>query len=133
MEDYVQILFPWADFPVTQSFFYILLPVGAMLRSTKVMSHGGLYKAPPNHGFHLSNAHCNNISIFRKHCNKITKERTYLQVGMSNFIKVKQLIEDLHHFGVTTIYDEFLLFKGSTACAERNTDHKQCKSNDANN
>ena len=52
---------------------------------------------------------------------------------MSNFIKRKQLIEELHHFGVTTTYDEFLLFKGSAACAETDKDHKRCKSNDGNN
>ena len=63
----------------------------------------------------------------------LTKQSTDFQVVMSNFIKRKPLIEELHHFCVTTIYDEFLLFKGSTACAETDKDHKRCKSNDGNN
>ena len=63
----------------------------------------------------------------------LTKQRTDFQVALSNFIKSKHLIEELHHFGVITTYDEFLLHKGSTACAEADKDHKRCKSNDGNN
>ena len=63
----------------------------------------------------------------------LSKQRTDFQVAMSNFIKRKQLIEELHHFCVTTTYDEFLLFKVSAACAETDKDHKQCKSNDSSN
>ena len=49
----------------------------------------------------------------------LTKQSTDFQVDMSNFFKCKQLIEELHHFDVvTTTYDEFLLFKGSAACAQ---------------
>ena len=62
----------------------------------------------------------------------LTKQRTDFQVPMPNFIKLK-LVEELHHFGVTTTYDEFLLFKGSAACVETDKDHKRCKSNDGNN
>ena len=51
----------------------------------------------------------------------------------SNFIKRKQLIEELYRFGETTTYDEFLLFKGSTACSETDKSYKLCKSNDGNN
>ena len=63
----------------------------------------------------------------------LAKQRTDFQVAMSNFIKRKQLIEELHHFCVTTTYDEFLLSKVSAACAETDKEHKQCKSNDSSN
>ena len=40
----------------------------------------------------------------------LTKKRTDFQVAMPN-IKRGHLVEELNHFGVTTTYDEFLLFK----------------------
>ena len=36
--------------------------------------YGGLYKVPPNPGFHLWNVHCKNISIFMKHCNPVNNK-----------------------------------------------------------
>ena len=52
---------------------------------------------------------------------------------LSTFINRKQLIEELHHFGLTSTYEEFLLFKGSPVCAARDSSsQKGCTSNDGN-
>ena len=49
----------------------------------------------------------------------IMKQRTHLQVVMSNLVKRKFLIEELRHYGITSAYDEYLQFKGSAAFAVR--------------
>ena len=48
----------------------------------------------------------------------ITKSQTHLQLAMSNFIKQKHLIEEFHHYCITTAY-EYRQFKGSLANAVR--------------
>ena len=49
----------------------------------------------------------------------IMKQRTHLQVAMSNLVKRTFLIEELHHYGITSTYDEYLQLKGSAAFAVR--------------
>ena len=44
----------------------------------------------------------------------LAKQRTDSQVVVSNLIKRKQLVEELHHFGMSTTYEEFLLFNPLT-------------------
>ena len=75
--------------------------------------HDSLYKVSYNSRFYLSNEMYTAI-IFPYLGSIVTqslkKQRTDFQVAMSNFFKGKQ-------FGVTTTYDEFLLFKGLSVCA----------------
>ena len=40
----------------------------------------------------------------------LTKQRTDLQVALSNFVKKKHLIKELSQFGITYSYNEYLLF-----------------------
>ena len=47
------------------------------------------------------------------------KQRTHLQVAMSNLVNRKFLIEELHHYGINSTYDEYLQFKGFAAFAVR--------------
>ena len=62
----------------------------------------------------------------------ISKQRTDLQVALSNFVKRKHLIEELHHFGITSTYDEFLLFKGSAAYAATENSQTGCATTEDN-
>ena len=61
-----------------------------------------------------------------------SKQRTDLQVALSNFVKRKHLIEELHHFGITSTYDEFLLFKGSAAYAATENSQRGCATTEDN-
>ena len=47
----------------------------------------------------------------------VTKQWTNLQIAMSNMVRKKHLIEELHHYGITSTYDEYRLFRVSVACA----------------
>ena len=58
----------------------------------------------------------------------LTNQRTYLQVATSNLVKRKQLIQELSDFGITSSYDEFLLFKDSAACTAREKGYQNVKS-----
>lgn len=75
--------------------------------------HDSLHKVSYNSRFYLSNEMYTAI-IFPYLGSIVTqslkKQRTDFQVAMSNFFKGKQ-------FGVTTTYDEFLLFEGLAVCA----------------
>ncbi|MES9884040.1 MAG: hypothetical protein ABW185_24600 [Sedimenticola sp.] len=62
-------------------------------------------------------------SIITSH---LTKSPTLLQIAISNYLKRKMFVEELHHFGVTVNYDEFKRFKASAAAAamSNNSPHK---------
>ena len=62
----------------------------------------------------------------------ISKQRTDLQVALSNFVKRKHLIEELHQFGITSTYDEFLLCKRSAACAATENSQRGCATTEDN-
>ena len=47
----------------------------------------------------------------------VTKQRTHLQVPMSNLVKRKHLIEEVHRYRITSTYDAYQQFKGSAAFA----------------
>ena len=62
----------------------------------------------------------------------ISKQRTDLQVALFNFVKRKHLIEELNQFGITSTYDEFLLFKGSAAYAATENSQRGCATTEDN-
>ena len=58
----------------------------------------------------------------------ITKRKTALLVALANLVKRKHLIHELSLFGVTSSYDEFLLFKGSAADSAMENGFQKIKS-----
>ena len=58
----------------------------------------------------------------------ITKRRTDLQVGLSNFVKKKHLIKELSEFGITSSYNEYLLFNGWAAYASMEHEFQKVRS-----
>ena len=62
----------------------------------------------------------------------ISKQQTDLQIALSNFVKRKHLIEELHHFGITSTYNELLLFEGSAAYAATEISQRRCATTEDN-
>ena len=52
----------------------------------------------------------------------VTKIRTHLQLPISNFIKQRRLVEEFHHYCISTTYDKYRQFNGSVANAVRKKD-----------
>ena len=51
-----------------------------------------------------------------------------MQVALLNFVKKKHLIKELSQFGITSSYDECLLFKGSAAYATMERGYQKVRS-----
>ena len=51
-----------------------------------------------------------------------------MQVALSNFVNKKHLIKELSQFGITSFYNEYLLFRGSASYAAMEHGYQKVRS-----